>query len=277
MVDSYIYFIDRGFQLLKEGGALGYIVSSGILNQTDGWKARSLLVDKGIAVLASLGSGVFGPGVLNTSTVVVCRPQNEDGSLILIDASNQSSERSTFLATQQKLTPWKDWKRLVTGDPHFTFFVGSSGASELLDSLRQRHPPLSSILDGEIQRGVSPDIAGAHVVSYDEAKTERLEKHVLKPSVSGKQVRRYRDWQSDQFIIYTTRDTEIDKWPNVKRRLAAHRPDNTCREVADGKHPWWALHRPRDPEIFESRGHVTIKISGHAPFPAHLGSMPSVY
>lgn len=24
----------------------------------------------------------------------------------------------------------------------------------------------------------------------------------------------------------------------------------TCKEVSQGKHPWWALHRPRDPLIF---------------------------
>jgi type I restriction-modification system DNA methylase subunit len=261
MVDSYIYFIDRGFQLLKGGGALGYIVSSGLLNQTDAWKARSLLVDKGIAALASLGSGVFGPGVLNTSTVVICKPQTDDGSMILIDASTTSSDRSTFLATQQKSTPWKDWKRLVTGDPHFTFFVGSSGASELLDLLRKQHPALASILDGDIQRGVSPDIAHAHVVSGDEARAEKLEMQLLKPSVSGKQIRRYRDWQADQFIIYTTRDTQIDRFPNVKKRLSAHRPDNSCREVAEERHPWWALHRPRDPEIFESPKFIGLTTS----------------
>jgi hypothetical protein len=26
----------------------------------------------------------------------------------------------------------------------------------------------------------------------------------------------------------------------------------TCKEVASGKHPWWALHRARDSEIFDS-------------------------
>jgi len=261
MVDSYIYFIDRGFQLLKEGGTLGYIVSSGLLNQTDAWKARSLLVDQGIAALASLGSGVFGPGVLNTSTIVICKPQTEDGVLVLIDSSTQPSDRRTFLATPQKVTPWRDWKRLVTADPHFTFFVGSSGASDLFDLLRQQHPRLSNILEGEIQRGISPDIAAAHVVSHEDARAEKLERQVLKPSVSGKQVRRYRDWETDQFIIYTTRDTEIDRFPNVKKRLSAHRYDNSCREVAEGKHPWWALHRPRDPEIFESPKFVGLTTS----------------
>lgn len=27
---------------------------------------------------------------------------------------------------------------------------------------------------------------------------------------------------------------------------------NSCPEVRQGKHPWWALHRPRDAQIFES-------------------------
>ena len=42
------------------------------------------------------------------------------------------------------------------------------------------------------------------------------------------------------------------KFPNVFKFLEDHRHLNTCREVQEGKHPWWALHRPRDPEIFQS-------------------------
>ena len=35
----------------------------------------------------------------------------------------------------------------------------------------------------------------------------------------------------------------------------------TCKEVAAGTHPWWALHRPRDPAIFESPKFIGLTTS----------------
>jgi hypothetical protein len=70
--------------------------------------------------------------------------------------------------------------------------------------------------------------------------------------VSGKQIKRYRPWVWDQFVIYTNRDTLIDKYPNVGNYLKSLRHLNTCKEVQQKKHPWWCLHRARNPEIFRS-------------------------
>jgi len=53
-------------------------------------------------------------------------------------------------------------------------------------------------------------------------------------------------------IIYLTRKDDIEKYPNTKVHLNRYRGKITCREVAKGKHPWFALHRPRNPEIFEA-------------------------
>ncbi|MEK6278842.1 MAG: TaqI-like C-terminal specificity domain-containing protein [Acidobacteriota bacterium] len=79
-----------------------------------------------------------------------------------------------------------------------------------------------------------------------------LEIDLLQPSVSGTQIKRYRDWVSDQLIIYTARETPIKNFPNVATYLEQFRGLNSCREVKEGRHPWWALHRPRDQSIFES-------------------------
>jgi hypothetical protein len=38
--------------------------------------------------------------------------------------------------------------------------------------------------------------------------------------------------------------------PNAEKHLEGFKGRITCREVMDGKHPWFALHRPRDPSIF---------------------------
>jgi hypothetical protein len=118
--------------------------------------------------------------------------------------------------------------------------------------LRETHQTLGSLIPGGIQRGVSPDIAEAHVVTKGAARTLRLEVELLRPSVSGSQIKRYQDWRIDQFIIYTTRDTVIRNYPQAAKYIERFRAQNSCPEVRQHKHPWWALHRPRDPQIFAS-------------------------
>jgi len=141
---------------------------------------------------------------------------------------------------------------LVEGDGHRTFFVGFDDGFKLLDKLRKMHPALASIVNGTIQRGVSPDIVGANVVSKAFARSKRLERELLRDSVSGSQIKRYQPYESDEYIIYTTRNTTMADYPNIKAFMEPFRAKNTCKEVTAKKHPWYALHRPRDPEIFKS-------------------------
>jgi hypothetical protein len=53
-------------------------------------------------------------------------------------------------------------------------------------------------------------------------------------------------------LVYTTRDTDLSCFPNVRSHLNGYRSQITCPEVRNSQHPWYALHRPRDPGIFSS-------------------------
>lgn len=251
MVDSYIYFLDRALQLVHESGIIGYIVPSTILNQVDAKPIRGLLLSRGVSSLINLGAGVFNRDVLNTSTIIITGTRS-DGLTVLEDLSHLPPiDREKALATSNA-TCSKDWEDLVRQDPHLTFFVNKLDASQLLRKLREKHPLLGNLIIGSIQRGVSPDIAEAHVVTKAMASELKLEAELLRPSISGSQIKRYKDWKIDQLIIYTSRDTPIKKYPHVFEYLKRFQTQNSCPEVKQRKHPWWVLHRPRDPQIFAS-------------------------
>jgi adenine-specific DNA-methyltransferase len=108
---------------------------------------------------------------------------------------------------------------------------------------------------------VSPDVKEAHIVSRTDAKKIGLEKDLLRDSISGPQIKRYELWKSDQLIIYTTKSTKIHDFPIVENYLKDFKSLNTCQEVVQGKHPYWALHRPRDPNIFESPKFIGLTTS----------------
>lgn len=248
MVDSYIYFTDQALRLTKDSHPIGYVVPATILNQVDAQPLRELLRERGLSVLVSLGQGVFGRKALNTSSVFVSSKPNR--LLKVGDLSDVRLVLRPAALTSLGGGSYRQWERAVKNDPHHTFFARDLAESTLLDRLRRRCRSLESIIDGNIQRGVSPDVAAAHVLSRDEASRRRLEPELLRQSVSGSQIKRYQPWESDQAIIYTTRDTPIREFPRCYAYLAAYRERNTCQEVAARRHPWWSLHRPRDPAIF---------------------------
>jgi type I restriction-modification system DNA methylase subunit len=252
MVDSYIYFIDKANQLLSKHGFLGFIIPSTILNQVDAKPVRELLLDRGLSHVISLGQSVFGNKVLNTSTIVISRARRSDSRISLGDLSSLPLDDRPAALMRLGSEEWDPWKKLVLDDPHFTYFLTDKESTRILGRLRKKHTALSESLVGSIQRGVSPDIAAAHVIAKADAKTLRLEKELLKPSMSGSQIRRYEPFESDQFIVYTDRDTDIRGYPRTESFMKQFRSGNSCPEVADKKHPWYALHRPRDPGIFKS-------------------------
>jgi adenine-specific DNA-methyltransferase len=260
MPDSYIYFIDKASILLKKDGSLGFVIPSTILNQVDAQPVRELLLDRGITTLTSLGTGVFGPKVLNTTTVIASRPQPRNGIIKLNDLTSVPLGERKNKLNDGWTVPWTTWQQEVNADPHSSFLIANRATSNLLDSLRLNFGRLSEVVDGSIQRGVSPDIVSAHVLTPAEAREHQIERDLLRRSISGSQIKRYQSFVVDQRIIYTTDDTRINAYPNAKKYILAERkkyrqrfPDREeCVEVRTDKHPWWRLHRPRSSEIFAS-------------------------
>jgi hypothetical protein len=255
MIDSYIYFIDQATLLLDKKGLLGFIVPSTMLNQVDAAPIRKVLLDRGVSILVSLGQGIFGPTPLNTSTIFVSDTRKPKDTISIQDMTAISiMEKQVKLKADDLLTlPWEQWKSFVTADPDFTFFaVNDTKPIALLSKCRQTYPQLRESVNGEIQRGVSPDVVKMHVLTKQEQQTEKLEAGILRKSLSGTQIKRYKPWKSDQYIIYATRETDLKPFPKASAYIKRSRAMNTCKEVEQGKHPWWCLHRPREPQIFSS-------------------------
>jgi type I restriction-modification system DNA methylase subunit len=258
-VDSYIYFIAKAVELARKDGHIGFIVPSTLLNQVDAQPARELLLTRGLSSVISLGQGIFGPKVLNTSTIFISGSDETD--LSIADLTRLGAAEKKLALNGDHRVSRETWEGQVKAEPQRIFFTGSTSEVVLLQRLQKEHPPLSSVLLDGIARGVSPDIAEAHVLSHAEARKLGIEKDLLRISVSGPQIKRYQPWHSDQVIIYTRRDTPISKYPRARSYLEKFEGSNTCPEVKQRKHPYWSLHRPRDAAIFAAHKFIGLTTS----------------
>ena len=261
MIDTYIYFVDQSLLLARTEGLVSFVVPQTILNQTDATRARDILLERRLSRVVAIGQGVFGKKASNSAAIFVTNPRSVDHDFLAGDLSEMRIEQRSEAINLLKMTSFAAWRAMVQQDPHRTFFVSSTSGPLLLNQLRKRLGCLADLIAGTIQRGVSPDVAAAHVVALKEARAEFLEKGLLRPSISGERIKRYKPWESDRFILYTTRDTPIADYPHCYARLKKFRRMNTCKEVKEGKHPYWALHRPRDAEIFRSPKIIGITTS----------------
>lgn len=256
MIDSYMYFVHSASNILSRRAFFGMILPSTLLTQADASKLRKYLIDSYfINAVINLGEKVFGPKVLNTSTILIfsCGLTGNlslkliVGDLRHVPVSDKPKELGILPGISRK-----DWYSVVKSSPSYAFTTISLTGMNILQKLTKRHTRFKEVLNGEIQRGISPDLAEAFLIDRDTRRSEQLEDSVLRPVVLGKHICRYMPIISDLSIIYLTRNDDIRNYPNIRKHLESYKGEITCKEVSTGKHPWYALHRPRSPEIFNS-------------------------
>lgn len=259
MVDTYVYFIDKTLRVLISGGNYGLVIPSTILNQSDTLSVRKLVALNGIEQLINLGQGIFGRGAKNTTTLLIGRKEYKSDHPYFLDIQHDSvGEKKAHLNDGTRFS-FDDWIALAEADAHFTFFISDIEGARLLAKLSKSFDPFRKIIDGKIQRGVTPDCAEMHLIP-DEEKTEN-ECNLIRRSLSGKLIKRFHTPGGDHSIIYTTRHSKIEDYPKIIDRMAAYRNRITCKEVSGGKHPWWSLHRPRKLSIFDSPKFIGVTTS----------------
>jgi hypothetical protein len=114
------------------------------------------------------------------------------------------------------------------------------------------HEKFEQLVDEDgIQRGVSPDLKEAFLVDSKTARENALEAHKLKRTLTGgKQVKRFFINYPDLLLIYTSRTDDFKRLPKIRNFIDQFRSQITCKEVAEGKHSIYSLHRAREENIF---------------------------
>jgi type I restriction-modification system DNA methylase subunit len=252
MVDSYIYFTDQALRLIRKEGRVGLVIPATVLNQVDAAPLRRLLLESGVGAVINAGKDIFTKKVLNTTALIATAGGKQPTKMIVGDLSTLPLEERGNALAKVGLVNSAEWIEQVNADAAYTFFANSDARTALLLRLKKAHSTLGKFTKAGIARGVSPDIAEAHVVADRAPELKKIEKAALQRSISGKKIKRYGDIVPDQWLIYTHKGLTPKNIPNAIARLEEFRNQNTCVEVKEGKHPWWALHRARDPEIFES-------------------------
>jgi hypothetical protein len=239
--DLYAYFFEKGVQVLKPGGRLGFISSSTFFKTGSGENLRTFLAD-GVALEAVVDFGdvqVF-EGVTTYPAILTLRKggDGEDGDL-------------SFLAIKDKV-PDDLERAFVRGGQTMPRARLGKGSWQLegdaLAALRAKITAGRKTL-GEVYGaplyGIKTGLNDAFVI--DRATRDQLvevdpkSEALLKPFLRGENIKRWRVESEDLFLINTPKGkVDIEAYPAVRNWLSPFREKLEARAT---KQEWWELQQ----------------------------------
>jgi len=220
--DLYVYFVERGMNILRPGGQFSYILPNKWMRAGYGDKLRQFVKRQRIEGISDFGD----LPVFEEATTYPC-----------IFEMSRAEARATFPAVSIKTLTFEH--SLSEHIRSNAFSVGleslsdsgwtlsNQGVQQLLDKLRAAGTPLGEYVQGKIYRGVLTGLNEAFVI--DSATRDRLiaedvrSAEVIKPFLAGRDLKRYQTPVSDKYLIFTRRGIKMEDYPAILQYLTSYK------------------------------------------------------
>lgn len=222
--DLYVYFYERGIQLLKEGGAFSFITSNKWFRSAYGEKLRGWLANHTILKsIIDFGDAPVFTAIAYPSIVVLTKERMSQTELgrheiralnwqlgSAVEQFPKIFSEQNFPLSQASLKP-NGWQ------------LEGSSKLKLLERIRGAGIPLGEYVKGRFYYGIKTGLNEAFVI--DSATQARLikehtsSKDIIKPFLRGRDVKRWRVEPQDLWLIFTRRGLDIKQYPAVHAYL----------------------------------------------------------
>ena len=236
--DLYVYFYERGFQMLRDDGVLTYISSNKYFRSAYGKKLRDFLARQStLSQLIDFGDAPVFTSIAYPSIITASKTHAQDNYLRALNWEPGPSidDLGTIFQTQGFTMP----QDALTADG---WRLTSPAVLNLLEKLYKVGKPLSEYVNGRIYRGIVTGLNEAFVVNRD-TRDKLVAEHpssskVLKPFLRGRDVKRSQMNYQDLWLIFTRRGIDIDNYPAIKKYLSQYRKQLEPRPKD------WPLNKP---------------------------------
>ncbi len=238
--DLYAYFFERGVEVLRDGGRLGYISSSTFFRAGAGENLRRFLGDRSaVEAVVDFGDVQIFEGVTTYPAILTLRKSQAGGngavSFLKVDSLPKDLE-AEFASEAQKMP------RMRLG--HGTWQFEAAPLAKLRDkiingkkTLREVYgPPLYGIKTGLNDAFVIDNATRDLLITQDPKSAD-----LLKPFLRGEDVKRWRIESEGLFLINTPKGkVNIDDYPAIRDRLLPFRQELERRAT---KQEWFELQQ----------------------------------
>jgi len=218
--DLYVFFVERGIQILRQKGNFIYILPNKWMRAGYGTALRKWVDSFAIRSIVDFGD----LPVFDEATTYPCIWHIEKTSSTDQQFSTTSIETLDFPEGLQKYIKANFYqvKQNLLSSNGWT--LSNDHNQLVLEKIKKAGIPLGEYVNGQIYRGVLTGLNEAFVI--DKTTRDRLIaedpscEEIIKPFLAGRDIKRYQQPKSDKYLIFTRRGIEIEKYPSVKNYLA---------------------------------------------------------
>ena len=259
VADLYVYFFERGLDLLRPGGRLSFVVTNKWMKAGYGAPLRRLFAERSwVESVIDFGHAkqIFPDADVFPSIVVVRKKGvgEEPEEDVQVSVIARERLRIGDLRTQV-IEEGFEVPRERLGEEAWR--LEPPGVQRLLDKIRQRGVPLAEYAGVKPYRGVVTGYNEAFLI--DTATRDRLvaedpwSAEIIKPYLRGQDVQRWAPSWEGLWMIFARRGIEIDRYPAVRRHLAQHRRglEPKPEDWSDRRDGRWLGRKPGTYEWYE--------------------------
>jgi len=245
--DMFAYFTDKCLRLGTASANYGVILPNVVLFQSEYSKLRRELLRSGLFRVADLGEDVFADAV--APSAVLIGSQMKDRTQMSI--RNLRDEEPNAL-TNYRINPIKFPIESILAEDDAVIPTYKIELRKVLSELQHRYGRLGDRFS--VEQGIQTGGDEAFTVTDEEITDYDLEGGLLHPVLFGSDVTPFTVSDPSRYILYIERDIKASQIPRTIDYLEQYRDSlESVSEVEKGIRPWYTLHRPRNPEMFEQQ------------------------
>ena len=244
--DLYVNFIERGIGLLKKTGLFGMIVSNKWLRAAYGKPLREFLSNNAsvLEVIDLAGLPVFAKATVRT-IILICSPAQKQRSTIRYLAPVPLEDFRT-INTGERLQEFANEGALelpVSSLSPDGWSLSGRKTRQLIEKIKRVSVPLKIFMQMNPLFGIKTGLNQAFIIDHQTRKhlitEDPKSSEIIKPLLTGRDVRRYDIRFADRYLIWTYIGVPIEKYPAIFKHLRQFQPQ--LQKRWDKGNHWWEL------------------------------------
>ena len=224
--DLYVNFIERGLNLLKKTGLFGMIVSNKWLRAAYGKPLREFL-SKNASVLELIdlaGLPVFAKATVRT-IILICSPTQKQSATIRYLAPVPLEDFLTINTGErlQELASERALELSVSSLSQDGWSLSGGKTKQIIEKIKQVSAPLKIFMQMNPLFGIKTGFNQAFIIDHQTRKRLLAENpkssEIIKPLLTGRDVRRYDIRFANKYLIWTYIGVSIEKYPAILKHL----------------------------------------------------------
>jgi len=226
IADLYVYFFERGHQVLRIGGTFGFISSNKFMRSNYGKPLRNYLrEDTCLTQIIDFGELPVFPEAATFPAIYLTIKAKPTPASITIYTKVASLEFKSL----DSLVESQGLSLLINSFEGENWNLSDNSETKIMEKMSLASVPLGKFVPVKINYGIKTGLNMAFVI--DSVARKRLisedprSKEILKPIVLGDDIRKYEINYRDRYLIWTYIGVNIDHYPAVKRYLESFKEE----------------------------------------------------